>query len=82
MKPYAVLAVVLAFGSADRTPANNDGCTTVYCPETWCYRDGECRTGALSRPMFEAPTLRPDFRERILQTPRRKLYRPARDVTE
>lgn len=89
MKPYAaVLTATLALGAADSTAPKCttgpvvDGLPVIYCPETWCYRDGECKTGALSRPFFEAPMLRPDFRNRIHSVPPRKLYRPKRDVTE
>lgn len=52
-----------------------DGLPVIYCPEQW-------NTGELSRPIFEAPMLRPDFRERVLVPPRRMMFRPKRDVTE
>lgn len=68
---FVLALVVLALGGAnERTPADNAGCSTVYCPEQWCYRDGECKSGALSRPFFEAPTLRP------LAPKRRMRFRP------
>lgn len=49
----AALLVALTLGAAPAqctTGPTVDGVPVIYCPEQWCYRDGECKL-----PYSQAP---------------------------
>lgn len=77
------VAFILALGTADdagprcATGPVVDGVPVIYCPEKW-----DVNPYVLRRSFFEEPTLRPEFRDRVLVKPARKRSKPEMDITE